>query len=263
LIGEVRDVVVTHEGRVNKTVARIKSEISPDLKRGVYATRIMRMNRPIPIMPQTTVRQGDIVRLIGLPEAVDKLADELGRSIEPSEAVDYIYLALGIIAGILIGGISIPIAGSPVSLGIGGGCLLSGLLFGWIQSRHPAIGNLPSATALHLRDFGLAVFIACVGLAAGPQAFDVIREKGIMLPLFAIIVVLVPMISSMLYARYVVKMNPILITGALAGLLTCTAALNAAVDEADSETPVLGYTVPYAIANVLLTLLGPVIVLLV
>jgi len=56
-------------------------------------------------------------------------------------------------------------------------------------------------------------------------------------------------------------MNPVMICGALAGVLTCTAGLNAAVQQAESKTPVLGYTVPYAIANVLLTLLGPVIVL--
>ena len=82
-----------------------------------------------------------------------------------------------------------------------------------------------------------------------------------MLPLLAITIVLTSLLSSMLYARFVIKMNPVLIPGALAGLLTCTPALNAAVAEAESELPVLGYTVPYAITNVLLTLLGPVIVL--
>ena len=74
-------------------------------------------------------------------------------------------------------------------------------------------------------------------------------------------VVLVPIITTMYYAKYVLKMNPVVICGALAGTFTCTAGLNAIVAEADSETPVIGYTVPYAIGNVLLTLLGPVIVL--
>ena len=105
------------------------------------------------------------------------------------------------------------------------------------------------------------MFIACIGLAAGPQAYHVIQDKGVLLPFLAMGVVLSSLIISMLYARYVIKMNPVMITGALAGLLTCTPALNAACNEADSEMPVLGYTVPYAIANVLLTLLGPVIVL--
>ena len=88
-----------------------------------------------------------------------------------------------------------------------------------------------------------------------------LQEKGFLLPILAVVVVLVPLITSLYYAKYVLKMNPVVICGALAGCLTCTAGLNAIVKSADSETPVLGYTVPYAIANVLLTLLGPVIVL--
>ncbi|TWT74729.1 aspartate-alanine antiporter [Allorhodopirellula solitaria] len=261
LIGEVRDVVVTRVNRNGTTVGELRQSIDPEKQHGVYAIELMRMNREIPLYPQTEVQRGDVVRLVGMPEAVDRVADELGYQIEPSDAVDYIYLALGIIAGMLIGSVSISIAGSPVSLGIGGGCLVSGLVFGWLKSHYQTVGNLPPATALHLRDFGLAVFIASVGLAAGPQAWDVISERGVLLPLLSIFVVLVPMIASMLYARFVVGMDPVLVTGALGGLLTCTAALNASVAEADSELPVLGYTVPYAISNVLLTLLGPVIVL--
>jgi uncharacterized transporter YbjL len=88
-----------------------------------------------------------------------------------------------------------------------------------------------------------------------------IQKEGLLLPVLAVVVVLTPLIASTFYARYILKMSPAIICGALAGLLTCTAGLNAVVVEADSETPVLGYTVPYAIANVLLTLLGPVIVL--
>lgn len=114
---------------------------------------------------------------------------------------------------------------------------------------------------MHLRDFGLAVFVASVGLAVGPEALALLKEKGFLLPVLAVAAVLLPMVISMYYARYVLKMNSVVICGALAGAFTCTAGLNAVVAEADSQTPVLGYTVPYAIGNVLLTLLGPVIVL--
>ena len=130
----------------------------------------------------------------------------------------------------------------------------------WLCCR-AVFGSLPAATAPHLRDFGLAVFVASVGLAVGPEALALLKEQGVLLPALAIVVVLVPIVISMYYAKYVLKMNPVVICGALAGIFTCTAGLNAVVAEADSETPVLGYTVPYAIGNVLLTLLGPVIVL--
>ena len=82
-----------------------------------------------------------------------------------------------------------------------------------------------------------------------------------MLPVLSLIVVLVPLVSCTFYAKLVLKMNPVVICGSLAGMLTCTPALNALVSEAESEAPVNGYTVPYAVANVILTLLGPIIVL--
>jgi len=261
LIGEIRDVVVTRKERTSKSVAELRQEIDPEKRRGAYAIRLTRMERDIPLLPNTEAQLGDVVRLIGIPEGVKQLADELGHTIKPNEGVDYIYLALGIITGIVIGRIPVTIAGATVEMGLGGGCLISGLVFGWLRAKRPTFGNLPSQTAAHLRDFGLTIFNASVGLAAGPQALSVIQDKGVMLPLLAICIVLTSLLTSMLYARFIIKMDPVLIPGALAGLLTCTPALNAAVTEAESEIPVLGYTVPYAIANVLLTLLGPVIVL--
>jgi len=261
MIGEVLDVVVTQKNIENKTVQELRQEISKENRRGAYAVRLTRMERDIPILRGTKLQLGDVVRLVGLPEGVKNLAKELGQAINPNEGVDYIYLAVGIITGMIIGHIPIPIGGIMINLGLGGGCLLSGLVFGWLRAKHPTFGNLPSKTAAHLRDFGLSVFIASIGLAAGPKAVEVLLERGVMLPVFALTVVSVSLVSSMLYARFVIKMHPVLISGALAGLLTCTAALNASVLEADSELPVLGYTVPYAISNVLLTLLGPVIVL--
>ncbi|MEA3290849.1 MAG: aspartate-alanine antiporter, partial [Pseudomonadota bacterium] len=206
LIGEMRDVVVTRKDRVNKTVATLRKEIDPGKRRGAYAVRVTRMERDIPLLPKTEAQLGDVVRLIGIPNSVRKLADELGHTLTPNEGVDYIYLALGIICGIIVGGIPIPIAGTEVEMGVGGGCLISGLLFGWLRAKHPTFGNLPSATAAHLRDFGLSVFIATIGLEAGPQALHVIQDQGVMLPLFAVTVVLISLLTSMLYARFVLKM---------------------------------------------------------
>ena len=258
-----RDVVITRKDLVGTALRELKEKIDPSDRRGVYAVKLTRVDNQIKMRPGTHLQSGDVITLVGPADQMQSAADALGYMIEPSNQVDYVYLGLGIIAGILLGMISVPIAGSPISLGIGGGCLISGLIFGWLRAKHPTFGSLPSATALHLRDFGLAIFIASVGLAAGPQALTMIQKEGLLLPVLAFVVVLTPLVASTFYAKYVLKMSPAIICGALAGLLTCTAGLNAVVVEADSETPVLGYTVPYAIANVLLTLLGPVIVLIV
>lgn len=263
LVGEMRDVVITRRAHSKKTLAELRQQIALEKRRGAYVVALTRMERNMPLLPGTVLHLGDVVRIIGVPASVDYLARELGQALAPGAGVDYFYLATGIIAGILIGAVPLPVLGTNVEMGVGGGCLLSGLLFGWLRAKFPTFGNLPSATAAHMRDFGLSVFIASIGLAAGPQAWSVIQEHGFTLPLLAIVIVLVSQTTSLLYAKYVLKMHPVLITGALAGLLTCTPALNAAVKEAGSELPVLGYTVPYAIANVLLTLMGPVIVLVV
>ncbi len=260
-IGETRDVVLTNKEVVGATLQQLDKLIDPDLRRGVHITKLSRLEHAIDLRPRTRLQAGDVLTLYGPAEAVETAAAEVGYTMKRGDAVDYVYLGLGLIVGILIGMITINIAGSPVALHTGGGALISGLLFGWLRSKRPTFGSLPSATALHLKEFGLSIFVASVGLAVGPQALTLLAEKGLLLPILAVVVVLVPLITSMYYAKFVLKMNPVVIVGALAGILTCTAGLNAAVSEADSETPVLGYTVPYAIANVLLTLLGPVIVL--
>ena len=262
-VGETRDVVITNKKLIGATIQEARMLINPKKRRGVYATRLVRVGFDIEMRPNTRAQAGDIITLYGPSDMIDSAASEIGYSMDRSDAVDYVYLGLGIIVGILIGMITVPIAGAPVALHTGGGCLISGLVFGWLRSKKPTFGSLPPATALHMKDFGLAVFVASVGLEVGPRAMELLIDKGLLLPFLAAVMVLVPLISSMYYARYVLKMNPAVICGALAGLLTCTAGLNATVAAADSETPVLGYTVPYAIANVTLTLMGPVIVFVV
>ena len=261
VVGETTEVVVTNRELVGATLTQLKSLVDPELRRGVYLAKLTRVGHALELRPRTRLEAGDVTTLVGPPGGVEALVKRIGYAIDRNDRVDYVYLGLGIITGVLIGMITVPIAGTPVALHTGGGCLISGLLFGWLRSKHPTFGSLPAATALHLRDFGLAVFVASVGLAVGPEALTLLKEQGVLMPVLAIVVVLVPMVISMYYAKYVLKMNPVVICGALAGIFTCTAGLNAVVAEADSETPVLGYTVPYAIGNVLLTLLGPVIVL--
>jgi uncharacterized transporter YbjL len=106
----------------------------------------------------------------------------------------------------------------------------------------------------------LSVAIASVGLATGPQAIAQIKQYGVTLPIIGICVALVPCLVMVFYGRFVLKMNPVIICGAITGNLTCTPGLNGLMDLAKSNTPVLGYTVSYAISNVLLTFLGPIIV---
>ncbi len=259
-IQEERDVVVTRKELHGKTLIQARDILSLRHRFGVQVTRLYRLDQEIEMFPQTKLQTGDVAHLIGAAEDVEEAAKEIGYSLVPSKVVDYVYLGLGVLVGILVGMISLPVAGVPVGLGTGGGCLISGLIFGWLKSRYQTFGNLPASTAQYLRDFGLAVFIASVGLSTGPQALAQIKQYGITLPVIGAGAALFACLVMVFYGRFVLKMNPIILCGAITGNLTCTAALNSVIDAADSSTPVLGYTVSYAISNVLLIFLGPVLV---
>jgi AspT/YidE/YbjL antiporter-like protein len=158
--------------------------------------------------------------------------------------------------------LGVPFRGASLGLGTGGGCLIAGLVFGWLRARRPTFGQLPAAAALYLKDFGLAVFVACIGLATGPEALKQIVRYGAALPVAGIAVSVVPGLVALYYGKYVLKMHPVILCGALCGRQASTPALNAVTLAANSNVPVLGYTVPYTIANVLLTLAGPIVVLI-
>ena len=219
------------------------------------SSRLRRLDQD-PMYPDTEAHSGDVVRLVGEAGDVARAADQIGYSLVPSKLVDYVYLGLGVLAGILIGMITVSVAGVPVALGTGGGCLISGLIFGWLRAKHPTFGNLPGSTAQYLRDFGLAVFIATVGLATGPQAIAQIKQYGVTLPIIGLSAALFACLVMVFCGRLVLKMNPIILCGAISGNLTTTAALYSVSDAAESSTPVLGYTVSYAVSNVLLTFIG-------
>ena len=150
--------------------------------------------------------------------------------------------------------------GIPLTLGVGGGVLLSGLVFGWLRSVHPTFGQIPSGAQWVFTDLGLNLFIACVGLTAGPRAIHALQTTGASLFLAGVILTLTPHIIGLIFGRLVLKMNLVLLFGALTGAGTNTATLNALKEEADSPAPVLGYTVPFAFGNVLLTIWGTVLV---
>jgi putative transport protein len=106
----------------------------------------------------------------------------------------------------------------------------------------------------------LTVFMACVGLAAGPSFFSGLQKSGVSLVFVGLVIATLPHTVSILFGRYMLKMNPVIVLGACCGAGTITAALRAVQEEAQSDLPALGYTVPYAIGNIVLTAWGPVLV---
>ncbi len=259
-IQEERNVVITNKALAGQSLALTKETFNLKGRHGVQVPRLYRLDQEIEMYPQTEINLGDVATVVGEAGDVARAADELGYSQKESYFVDHVYLGTGMLVGILMGLVNIYVAGVPIGLGIGGGCLVSGLIFGWLRAKRPTFGNLPAPTAKYLQEFGLAVFIVSVGLATGPQAIAQIMKYGVMLPAIGVFVALVPLVAQVFYGRFVLKLNPVVLCGALAGNLTMTPALNMVIEQAESGTPVMGYTVSYAVSNVILTFLGPIIV---
>ncbi|HET7293116.1 MAG TPA: aspartate-alanine antiporter [Vicinamibacteria bacterium] len=253
-----RDVVVTRREASDRTLA----ELAKDYGRGVVLSRLVRAGEEIPFAPGTVVNRGDLLRLAGAEEDVERAGAALGYVERPSSETDIVFVGLGILVGGLFGALTLKVGDLPLSLTASGGALVMGLVFGWLRSLRPTFGRIPEPALWVFDTIGLAVFIGCVGLAAGPSFVAGLRTTGPSLLVLGFVVALTPHVIAVLFGRHVLKMNPVILLGACAGAGTVTAALRAIQDEAGSKLPVLGYTVPYAIGNILLTAWGPVIVLL-
>jgi putative transport protein len=252
------DVVLTNRDLAERTM----EEIAELHGRGVVLLKLVRGGEEIPFAPSTVFNRGDLLTLAGARRDVERAGKALGYIERPSEATDVVFLGLGILVGGLVGVLTVKIGNVPLSLTASGGALIMGLVFGWLRSVRPTFGRIPEAALWVFDTVGLATFIGVVGLAAGPSFVSGLRQTGPSLLLVGLVVAVTPHLAALFFGRYVLKMNPVILFGASSGAGTVTAALRAIQDEAQSKLPVLGYTVPYAIGNILLTAWGPVIVLL-
>lgn len=187
---------------------------------------------------------------------------KLGYPMASRYATDFVYLGTGLVPGILIGQIVIPVGNADPTLGTGRGALLAGLVFGYLRAKRPTFGTLHPAAAGTMKDLGLATFIAAVGMSAGPSARQLVQHYGVMLPVAAVLTTLVPATISIIVGWKVLKIEPPLLMGAVAGQQCSTPAISQVVSTAGNSVPMIAYTITYAISNILLPLTGPVIVAL-
>jgi len=252
------DVVVIRKDAAERTIAELDEEHG----RGVALQKLVRGGEEVPFAPGTVVNRGDLLRIAGAEPDVERAGKALGYVERPSSETDVVFLGVGIVLGGLVGALTWKLGTLPLSLTASGGALVAGLVFGWLRSVRPTFGRIPEPALWVFDTIGLAAFIGIVGLGAGPSFVAGVRATGPSLLVVGFVVALTPHLTAVLFGRYVLKMNPVILLGACAGAGTATAALRAVQDAAGSKLPVLGYTVPYAVGNILLTAWGPVIVML-
>jgi putative transport protein len=131
---------------------------------------------------------------------------------------------------------------------------------GHLRARHPLFGRIPDGAISLMTALGLSAFVAMTGLHAGPVFVDAVAEAGVGLILGGAFVTLAPLVVGLYFGRYVLRMNPVLLLGGLAGAQTLTAGMAAVQERSGSMVPVLGYTPTYPLGHILLTTWGTVIV---
>lgn len=255
------DVLVTNKAVDGKTLADLAGR--PEA-RGVFLRKITRgaTATDIPIMAGTEIHRGDLLTLVGRTPDVAAATRMLGVADRPTDMTDMAFVGAFIVVGGLIGALMFKVAGVPLTLSTAGGALIAGIVGGWLRSVRPSFGRIPTPTVWFMNSVGLNIFIAIVGISAGPGFVNGLKTQGIGLFLWGVAATTIPLILGMYVAKYVFKFHDALSLGIISGSRTTTASLGLVCDQARSQIPALGYTVTYAVGNTLLTIWGMVVIML-
>ncbi len=238
-------------------------ELAIDLgARGVFLRRLTRDGAELPFTVRTVMERGDVLELVGTRHKVASVAEQIGYAEWPGAATDLASISVVILLGGLAGLPALAIGRLELGLSLFVGVLLGGLVLGWLRSSHPYFGYVPEPALWLLESFGLAGFLALVGIEAGPDFVAGLKESGLMLIVAGCIVATVPHVVTLLVGRYVLHLHPGILIGVCCGAGTSAPALAAVQEVARSRIPALGYGVGCALGNIVLALWGSVIVLL-
>ena len=232
--------------------------------RGFYLRSISRGGQDIPVGAGLVVHRGDLLHIVGPEGVVQRAAAQIGTIVDPGTQIDFVVLGLAIFFGGLAGVLlAFPVGNVKIVLGTSVGTLLAGLAVGALRTRHPLFGRVPDGAVSLMTSLGLAAFVGLTGINAGPVFIAAVKEAGIGLLLGGMVVTMLPQVVGLIFGHFVLRMNPILLLGALAGGHTVTAAMAALQERSGSAVPVLGYTPAYPVANIVKTMWGAVMVLVV
>jgi putative transport protein len=255
------DVYVTNKDVDDRTLAELAQRPSA---RGVFLRKITRgaVATSIPILPSTKIFRGDIVTLVGRTQDTRAAVKMLGVPDRATDVADVAFIGAGIAVGALIGALVWKVAGVPLTLSTAGGALISGLICGWLRSVRPTFGRIPTSTVWFMNSVGLNIFIAIVGISAGPGFVNGLRTQGIGLFLWGAVATSLPLILGMYIGKYIFRFHDAILLGIVSGARTTTASLGLVCDRGKSQVPALGYTVTYAVGNTFLTIWGMVLIVL-
>ncbi|MBR5830752.1 MAG: putative transporter [Tidjanibacter sp.] len=255
---------------VSRRIVITKPEINgkkfSDLRlRTKYGINITRINRAgIDILPYQgmELQMGDRVMVVGDEKAVEQVAGILGNSLKKLREPQLLTIFLGIALGVLVGSIPLMNIPQPVKLGLAGGPLVVALLIGRFGPHLHLVTYTTMSANLMLREVGLAMFLAGVGLGAGDGFVDAVVNGGYRWVGYGFIITVLPVLIVGLFARLKLKMNYYTLMGLLAGSMTNPPALGYANATSGNDMPALGYATVYPVVMFLRVLLAQLLILL-
>ena len=249
-------VVVTNEQVLSKSLLELDLKVK-------YDVVVSRLNRAgIELVPSnhSTLQFGDILNLVGRPEAIEAVASLVGNAQQKLQQVQMLPVFIGIGLGVLLGSIPFYIPGFPAALklGLAGGPLVVALILSRIGSIGPLYWFMPPSANLALRELGIVLFLAVVGLKAGGNFVEtLVQGEGVLWMAFGVAITLIPLVSVAVLARWLAKINYLTLCGLLAGSMTDPPALAFANNlHPTSEASSLAYATVYPLV-MFLRILSP------
>ncbi len=257
---EYHDLQVLNRDLAGRKVLSLNAESD----KGFIITRVRRGPTLITINRDTTLEYGDIVRVVGFVGRYERIERFFGNSVRDLLETDYLSVSVGVVAGLLIGMIPfpLPVAGSGVfRLGLAGGPLLAGLVLGWFGRTGPIIWTLPPNASLTLRQLGLHLFLAGVGLKAGGHLLPVLQSHGLKLVPVGAMITLSSALTALIVGYRRLKIEPTELLGVVSGIHTQPAVLAFSCELSGSSTPNSTYAAVQPVCLMLKIILAQILAL--
>lgn len=244
-----RRIVVTNKNLVGRSLR----QLALNHRHGITVTRLNRADVEMPVRADLELRYGDILQIVGGDEALQSAERELGNSIKELNHTQLLPMFFGIAFGVIIGSTPLHLPGvpAPVKLGLAGGPLLAGLLFSRLGRLGPLLWHVPVNVTLLLREFGIALFLACVGLHAGGHFLSAaLSSQGFLWLICGAAITMVPLLLAGLVGRRWLKLNYVTLCGLISGSMTDPPALAFANRAVNSDAPNISYAAVYPLTMV-------------
>jgi putative transport protein len=225
-----------------------------EAEEGEYViSRVRRGDVEIAASPTLRLQPGDEVRVVAHQADLEDLARFFGNSIAAISETSYLTFILGIVFGLLVGQVPIPVPGlaAPLQLGMAGGPLLVGIVLGWLGRTGPLVWTMSYGINLGIRNFGILLFLAAVGANAGSSLPAALKSQGLTLILIAVFITLTTHVVAWLTMKLAGERDVATLIGSLSGLQTQPAALSFSTARASAEKVQLGYASVYPLATIL------------